>query len=318
MESNLEVLNSFKDITELSSCGLLLAEWLNRCDASLSHRAIMLFDGLDTGFGTSEDDRNRRRAALEGLFDLWIDRGAALKNLRFKIVLREDIWRKLSFENKSHLFGRSVKLQWNNQAEYFKIALKQALRSPTFVKQFEQLRESSSVSASGIDRWTAGEVSFCWNLLVGERMKGGKTTFTRNWVWNRLADGNDDHTPRYLLQLFQEVTRWERHEAERTPYPRSVIRPWALIMSLPTVSEQALEALYKEEFLELSPLIRRLRNIGKTPIPAEDLAELNEEVALAREVGLLSVYEGTEEQVVRYKVPDIYRHALEMTRKGQA
>ena len=45
---------------------------------------------------------------------------------------------------------------------------------------------------------------------------------------------------------------------------------------------------------------------------------MDEELSLAREVGLLSVYEGTEDAVQRYKVPDLYRLGIGMTRKGHA
>lgn len=51
------------------------------------------------------------------------------------------------------------------------------------------------------------------------------------------------------------------------------------------------------------------------PFEASKLSQLEEEVSLAREVGLLSVYEGTEK---RYKVPDLYLSGIGMTRKGQA
>jgi len=41
-------------------------------------------------------------------------------------------------------------------------------------------------------------------------------------------------------------------------------------------------------------------------------------VTLAREVGVLSVYGGSEDKVERYKVPDIYLAGLSMARRGQA
>ena len=87
--------------------------------------------------------------------------------------------------------------------------------------------------------------------------------------------------------------------------------------SLPDVSQQALEAIQEEFIDELGPLLARLRDIGRTPFSAEDLAEVSNAVGLGREVGLLSVYEGTTESVERYTVPEIYRHALGMSRKGQ-
>ena len=87
--------------------------------------------------------------------------------------------------------------------------------------------------------------------------------------------------------------------------------------SLPDVSQEALGAI-KEEFQELEPVLSYLQNSGRTPIPSKELEDLPSElVSLAREVGLLAVYEGTEESIKRYRVPELYRHALQMTRKGQ-
>lgn len=148
-------------------------------------------------------------------------------------------------------------------------------------------------------------------------MRGGKTAFSRNWVWNRLADGNGDHSPRYLLQLMHESTEWERDTHQRHPYDRSIIRPRALIEALPQVSQQALSALGDEEFPELKPLMNELTQIGRTPVDANDLSR-DLALNLAREVGLLDIYEGSDNNMTRYKVPELFRHALTMTRKGPA
>jgi hypothetical protein len=148
-------------------------------------------------------------------------------------------------------------------------------------------------------------------------MKGGKTTFTRNWVWNRLSDGNGDHSPRTLFQLFREATGWEREEQKKNPYDRTVIRPRALIESLDQVSEEALSAL-REEFEELNELEKKLRDLGRSPVDASEFRDLGDQLMLAREVGLVEIYEGTEQEVRRYRIPDLYRRALKMTRQGPA
>jgi hypothetical protein len=153
-------------------------------------------------------------------------------------------------------------------------------------------------------------------------MKGGKTTFTRNWVWNRLADGLGNHGPRALSQLFNTAVEWEKREEERSAYDRSVIRPRGLVPSLETVSVEAVQAL-REEFQELGELIEALMVVGRTPLASTDIKAVSSTAAidqldLALEVGLVAVHEGTQEEVRRYRVPDLYRHGLRMTRKGQA
>lgn len=312
------MLNSFEQCLDVPRFALELNDWLGALGREATPDTLLLLDGLDTGFGSTQEDRERRRRAIEQLFDLWMERGTKLESLRFKIVLREDIWRSLRFENKSHLYGRSVALQWKDQAAYFKVALKQALNSSgAFRGLLEATRGGERLAALDLEEWSGENVFTAWKLLVGERMKGGKSAFTRNWIWNRLGDANFDHTPRHLLQLFHESVPWERKEHGQSAYHRSVVRPRGLIKCLPQVSEQALEAL-REEFSELQELMDRLRRFGRTPVPAEELHGHEAEVELAREVGLLSVYEESGERVERYKVPDLFRYGLDMARKGQA
>ncbi|MFN7924210.1 MAG: hypothetical protein U0Q16_29175 [Bryobacteraceae bacterium] len=291
---------------------LLAHEWLLAADASLAKHTILLFDGLDTGFGSGEEDRVRRRSAVEGLFDFFTGLGKAITKLKFKILLREDIWRQLRFENKSHLHGRDVSLDWKDQSSFMRVVVKQAAISGSFRAQ---LGFAGLAQPASFDDWSDQQVRNGWNLLVGERMKGGKTSFTSNWVWNRLADANGDHSPRHLLQLFGAALTWEQKEEVRNSYDKSAIRPRALIEVLPQLSERALEAL-KEEYPELEPLFAELQG-GRTPVPSESI-KAKQTLPLGREVGLIGIHEGTEEEVERYRVPDLYRDALGMTRKGPA
>jgi hypothetical protein len=315
--TELKVVSCLQKMLNEPQIGLLAWDWLQSCDAILQYELLLIFDGLDTGFGNEDEERKRRTQAVEGIFSFLMDRESSLKNMYFKILLREDIWRNLRFENKSHLYGRSVRIEWRSQADYIKTLLKQALLNDDFTRLVEA--NLSPFIRGNIDPWPEDQVFQVWDILVGERMKGGKTAFTRNWVWNRLADGNGNHGPRSLLQLFGEATAWERDEHSRNPYDRTVIRPRALINSLDRVSEEALQALL-EEFTELEGLVNQLRGVGRSPLDANDIEHQVEQpiLALAREVGLIQVYEGTEEDVLRYRIPDLYRIALGMTRKGQA
>ncbi len=68
---------------------------------------------------------------------------------------------------------------------------------------------------------------------------------------------------------------------------------------------------------------RPSRNLigGRRAKAAEQLTQAQspaDVIEFAREVGLISVYEGTDTEPVRFAVPEIYRLALNMRRKGQA
>ncbi|CAJ63806.1 hypothetical protein FRAAL5166 [Frankia alni ACN14a] len=138
-----------------------------------------------------------------------------------------------------------------------------------------------------------------------------------NWVWRRLADGNGDHSPRSLVRLFDRVLERERGWYPASPYERSLIRPRALVESLDDISDQEMASL-EEEFAELVPLFDALREIGRTPFPAGELAVDSDVVSLGLEVGLLHIDSGTRDEAERYRVPELHRKALRMGRKGQA
>lgn len=312
-----DVLDILEQTLGRTRFGIRLNDWLRELDGRAKPDTLLLLDGLDTGFGSGEIHRERRRRAVQDLFAFWMDQGPRLQNLRLKLLLREDIWKALRFENKSHLFGRSVNLKWQDQATFFKVVLKQALKSKAFSELLVTVPGGKRLNGAAPDDWTEEDVFAVWGLLVGERMKGSKTTFTRNWVWNRLGDANEDHAPRHLLQLFHAAVPWEKKAHARESYNRTVIRPRGLIASLPDVSGLALDSL-KEEFSELEELMSCLSELGRTPVAAIDLRKHEGAIELAREVGLLNVYEGTDDHVERYKVPDIYRYGLKMTRMGQA
>ncbi|MFI2612599.1 tyrosine-protein kinase family protein [Kitasatospora sp. NPDC018619] len=312
----LSTLDVVIQMTQAQMAGVLASRWLRDINDQVTRKHMLLFDGLDTGFGNDAESRKRRTRAVSGLMTYLTETEGQMPRLPFKVMLRFDIWQDLRFENKSHLYGRSVQLMWRDPNDYFKTVLKQAARSAAFRQMLEEVRAGEKV-----DDWGDEEVRRAWNLLVGERMKGGKTAFTRNWVWNRLADGQGDHGPRSLSQLFHEAVQWERREEARSSYDRSIMRPRALVPSLDKISEEALQAL-QEEFPELESLIETLRSLRRTPIDAADIAA-NDETALSRidlalEVGLLAIHEGTHDDVRRYRVPDLYRLALGLTRRGQA
>jgi cellulose biosynthesis protein BcsQ len=296
---------------------LLSRDWLLRLDAGSAGRRFLLFDGLDAGFGGSPADLERRTAAVSGLLELVGDMGDVLRGLSFKVLLREDILGAVNFPNKSHFFGRQVQLRWEDTAEYLNVAVKRAMRSDAFQELLSATvdPEERGFLAIPVDRWPAEISQRAWRLLVGDRIAGSKTAFTANWVWRRLADGNDDHSPRSLVQLLMSARGREEAVRQHSGPTRSVIRPRMLVDSLEEVSAQARIAL-REEYTELEPVFDALRRIGRTPFDAPELAVPADLRRLAEDVGLLTAAVGPSGEP-RFKVPDLYRLDLEMGRKGQ-
>jgi hypothetical protein len=297
---------------------LRCVDWLRKVDANGKTQLLLLFDGLDTAFGNTPVQRRRRSQAIAGLLAKQADLASKFSRIRLKIFVRQDIWSSLRFENKSHFYGLSRRLQWEDQREYFKVVLKRAVHAPAFRDILSSA--DKSLVQTDVASWTPEQVDTAWSSLVGERMRGERTAFTSNWVWNRLADGNGDHSPRSLLQLFAAALDWERAEEKRSTYDRSVLRPRSLALSLEQVSEPALSALLDEEFQELRAVADALKDYGRTPI-AEDalrdaLGETPEDlITLAKEAGLITLNE-TDDAARSFRVPDLYRWALSVTRRG--
>ncbi|WP_404956115.1 tyrosine-protein kinase family protein [Streptomyces sp. 147326] len=294
------------------------AEWLRKIESVEGPGLLLLFDGLDTAFGHSVDARSRRASAISGLLTKQADLAPRLQRVRFKILVRQDIWQALRFENKSHFFGLSKRLQWEEREEYFKVVLKRAIRAAPFKEGLADI--DAGLVAVDVASWSPKQVTVAWNALVGERMRGERTAFTANWVWNRLADGNGDHSPRALLQLFAAALDWERDEEKRSGYERSILRPRSLALSLEQVSDRALSALLDEEFQELQAVASVLRDYGRTPVGEEhlegNLPDTQEDlIGLAQEVGLIAPMESDGSSRL-FKVPDLYRWALSVTRRG--
>lgn len=319
--SILEYVESIRQAFYVRDVELIALEWLERTSTAMESTIAIAFDGLDTEFGGSPEQRERRNEATSALLAV-ADRLSHLEAIGVKIFLRWDIWVLLSLPNKSHFFGRSVMLSWPSKFEYLKVVIKQALLREVF-RSYVAGRVSPATRALlndvdvDVGDWPDSATREVWQVLVGLRMAGGKTAFTDNWVWNRLADGQGSHSPRSLSQLFYTAREREGEFEVANPYAVSVIRPRALRESLVEVSIEACGAL-GEEYPELEPILTQLRSLRKTPFDANELDRDRELERLAIEAGLLSASVSDPDLVERYRVPDLYRLGLEMGRRGQA
>jgi hypothetical protein len=127
-----DLLRDLRAMLEHPDAPLLAVEWLQQIDQVLTSTHLLLFDALDTGFGNTETDRRRRNEGVAGLLTTTGSLAPQLQHPKFKILLRDDIWREVTVPNKSHLEARSVRLIWSNKIDYLRIAIKQAWRSEPF------------------------------------------------------------------------------------------------------------------------------------------------------------------------------------------
>jgi hypothetical protein len=168
-----------------------------------SQKLWFLYDDLDEDFPAGEV----RQQALAGLFQLVQSCDASrLTQIRFKIFLREDIWNRLSFDNKSHFTGRDIILQWT-KIDFLRLALRQAIQSENFKDLVDRV---SPVAVESIDRASEDEIEKALEILWGSRRRGGnRAKNVSRWVYERLTDSSGTTFPRSLSILLKEAKEHE-------------------------------------------------------------------------------------------------------------
>jgi hypothetical protein len=60
--SEVELVRLLKALMSEPDAGLITRDWLSTLDRALKSETLLLFDGLDTGFGSTDADRKRRKS----------------------------------------------------------------------------------------------------------------------------------------------------------------------------------------------------------------------------------------------------------------
>jgi cellulose biosynthesis protein BcsQ/stress-induced morphogen len=278
----------------------------------------LLYDDLDEDFPEREGIREE---ALTGLFQLIQSCDARrLASIRFKVFLREDIWNRLNFDNKSHFNGRDLFLRWT-RVDFLRLALRQATQS----KIFKDLVDRSYPIAN-IDDANENSLNQALDLLWGIRRRAGnKSKYVYRWVYERLSDLNETTFPRSLSVLLKgakehELT-YKGSTSIKAPTDR-LIRSTSLEIGLEQASEERCEAI-KQEYPDLCSFFESLEACTFLP-SREHLQELWEENAkeiypdfndfasFLSEIGMAK----WRERESRYGFADIYVYGFKMLRTG--
>jgi MinD-like ATPase involved in chromosome partitioning or flagellar assembly len=300
-----------RDFASTPDASLRALDLLDRTNHSLSVGRRLIFDGLDTMFGLSRGDQDIRNEAILGLLTWVVERESAASNLIFTVFLRTDIWDSLSFANQSHLYGRQLVLSWQ-PSDYLKTALKQAVRSSsTFSAMVE-------VGPDDVDTMSDESVIEAWRELCGTRVRGAGTSFTDRWVWSRLQDGNQDHSPRYLIQLCASLLEKAKSRPSDDEGPPLRGRDFGSALEQ-NVSEQAWRAAREEypteEMAQVEEVFRRLT---LTPFSTDDWDRAGGSLGLRDAAVTYGILAPHPREEGRWVVPELYRYALSVARRGPA
>jgi cellulose biosynthesis protein BcsQ len=291
---------------------------LNQQYSEQNQALWLLYDDLDEDFSEREGIREQ---ALTGLFQLIQSCDARrLTSIRFKVFLREDIWNRLNFDNKSHFNGRDLFLRWT-RVDFLRLALRQSTQS----KIFKDLVDRSSPIAN-IDDVNENSLNQALDLLWGIRRRAGnRSKYVYRWVYERLSDLNETTFPRSLSVLLKEAKNHELtykgSTSIKAPTDR-LLRSTSLEIGLQKASEERCEAI-KQEYPDLCSFFESLE--GCTFLPSREQLEglweenaeeiysdFNEFVSFLSGIGMAK----WRERESRYGFADIYVYGFKMLRTG--
>ncbi len=287
-----------------------------------SQKIWFLYDDLDEDFPEAGEVR---QSALSGLFQLVQSCDAnRLTEIRFKIFLREDIWNRLIFDNKSHFTGRDIILQWT-RVDFLRLALRQSIQSPDFKNLVDRF---SPIAVESIDQSSEDAIDKALELLWGSRRRtGNKAKYVSRWVYERLTDSSGTTFPRSLSILLTGAKEQElsyQGKSSIQPPTDRLLRSKSLENGLKKASEKRCDEI-KEEYRHLTKFFDSLKRksalLPKDELhsiwkeSAQDIADFEEFENFASfltEIGIIQLREKDQ----RYKFADIYVYGFKMDRQG--
>ncbi|WP_053367814.1 MinD/ParA family ATP-binding protein [Bacillus sp. FJAT-27245] len=278
----------------------------------------LLYDDLDEDI---EERSTYQFDVLAGLFYFIrsID-GQRLSNIKFKVFIREDIWERLNFTNKSHFNGRDVLLQWT-RIDFLRLALRQSLYSNQYkelVDKFFPVQDIDNASEDSI----LNALQILWGM---RREKNRNSKYVGRWVHERLTDASGTTFPRVLGLLLSAAKEHELqyiNQSHVTSPTDRLLRSQSLNAGLIRAAKHRGSEL-REEYPELEQVFNRLSNFSDI-CTKNDLEILYKEsfgkpgnsfdefISMIKNIGLAS--EDFIRGEIHYRFADMYVHGFGMKR----
>jgi hypothetical protein len=293
---------------------------------------VFTFDALDR----AANDWTTLEVAVGGLLSLALDISRRCRSVRLKVFLRPDLETSgmRNFPDASKLRGYREELAWST-TDLYRMAFKRMGASLEGGQEAREYLEylcgrSSFIEISPLG-WTPTAAvdedaqSKVMTALIGKYMGlNPRKGLTYTWIPNHLADALSRVSPRSFLVAFAKAAAWMRDRGgSRVSTP---LTPTSLGEGVKAASKQRVEELAEDfpwieevgtqlEELEVpcleSRLIERLKKCrfkGHASLPGTDPYTVLEKLET------LGVF--LESKDGRYNVPDLYRVAMGMKRRG--
>ena len=273
-------------------------------------RLWIILDRLDVAFAESAE---LEANALRALFRVYRDM-AALSNFAVKILLRDDIWARITgpgFREASHI-TRSIMITWTSPA-LLHLVIRRALHN-------EALRNFYNVDPDTVLASSEEQEKLFYRIFPSQVDTGARKSTTLDWMLTRTADGTRQTAPRELIHLLtatrdQQLRALEMGAAE--PPDENLFDRASIKAALPEVSKVRFEQTLCAEHPGLKEMLLNLEGekTQQTPGTLAKIWNVSLEQALANAERLTDIgffeRRGTKEQPL-FWVPFLYRDALKM------
>ncbi|MCG8556718.1 MAG: hypothetical protein MJD61_15740 [Proteobacteria bacterium] len=258
--------------------GTLAEELVRSIDGELlssgDSSVVLLYDGLDIGFGSDARSLERRQRFVNGLVEALENLRGVSRKLSFKVFLREDIYSDIDIQNQSHLAAATVQLRWD-PSDLWRLGLNIAATSETYMKAVVHGLDPSAAPG----RWPQDEGRLRRLLipLWGDSMEKGKKVSTARFIQRRTSDGLDRMFPRTFVQLLAKAIE---HQRSLEPLADRVLRSAAIQHGYTEASAARVDDLQKE-YVTLSPYLSAIQGMKPTGTLSEVTAFMKKELRKA-------------------------------------
>jgi len=270
----------------------------------------ILLDRLDVAFA---DNIDLEQNALRALFRVYLDM-LSLSNIRLKIFLRTDIWRRIAaggFREASHII-RAMTIDWN-RTSLLNLAVRRAIHNISLQQYYDTTPQMVLASSQSQEQ-------FFYKMCPTQVDIGRKKPPTFEWILGRTKDSSGKNAPRELIHLLNcaRDVQIRRHELGETPPDNELLFVGAAFkQALPEVSRVRLTQTLYAEYPSLCAPLEKLRK-SKTQHTLATLSTIwktsgEETERIAGELTEAGFFEQRgPREVAQYKVPFLYRDALEL------
>lgn len=271
----------------------------------------ILIDRLDVAFTENPELENR---ALRALFRVYLDM-IEYEQIHLKIFLRDDIWDRITnegFREASHIV-KQLTLKWSKPT-IINLIIRRLLSNDLIEQYYNVQRDKVLMDIHAQN--TLFKRVFPSKIELGKRQ-----SYTYDWIHSRVTGADDKITPREIIHLMNvtkdlEIKRIEVGETE-APAEQLFSRQ-AIKEAINPVSVSKLTQTIYAEYPSLRSYIEMLSN-QRTEQSYDSLkklwaisdAELSNILESLVNIGFFQKIT-TRDKGIRYKVPFLYRPALNM------